>query len=702
MRRSAFLLFLTVALVGGAGLRPAAAQFKDETTVVVVEVPVHVLRDGEPVAELTADDFEVFDGRRRQEIIGFELVDLREYGTEPEQQKVSEIPASGRRRFLLLFDLSLSDPESITRARASARRLILEGLHPADLVAVATYSEYKGVRMVLNFTPNRDQVEVAISTLGLAEPAGRIEDPLSLVIGDSSALSGDGAAGGGGGSAPSVIEEATRDFKTMTGRVGRDQQKNRVMALADSLKNLARLMSTIDGRKQVVFLSEGFDSEILVGIQDPDRQAEIRAELEQGNFWQSDAVERYGDTQAAGALERMVEEFRRADCAIQTVNIGGVEAGPDADTRSIRNEGMFRMARETGGEFYQNYNQIDVAMATVLERTSVTYILAFQAQDLALDGKFHKLRVRLKDEPKGVRLVHRPGFYPPKPFTQQSGVERQLATAAEIVGGAAGGSFLTSVLAAAFPAPGSQAYVPVLIEVDGPSLLSGHDGDTLVTELYAYALDAEGQVRDFFARKLELDTKDNREALLAAGFKYGGHLDLEPGEYVVRTLVRNGMTGESSLSETTVTVPDTAAGESLLLPPFFPEPGGKWVFGRETEEEQRADVGYPFVVGQEPFMPAAKPGLDENGSTIGLAGYNLGEGSLSLSMQLFSAEGDPVSGGKLELIDRVATSASGFDWIVARIEPGKLAEGEYLLVVEVADLASGKQLTSSTQVVVPG
>ena len=223
-----------------------------------------------------------------------------------------------------------------------------------------------------------------------------------------------------------------------------------------------------------------------------------------------------------------------------------------------------------------------------------------------------------------------------------------------------------------------------------------------MTELYAYALDAEGQVRDFFVRKLGLDTKDGKEALLAAGFKYGGHLDLEPGQYLVRTLVRNGMTGESSLSETTVAVPDTAAGESLLLPPFFPEPGGKWVFGRETAEEQRADVGYPFVVGEEPFMPAAKPGLDENGSTIGLAGYNLGEGSLSLSMQLFNAEGDPVSSGELELVNRVASAASGFDWIVARIEPGKLPEGEYLLIVEVSDLASGQQLTSSTQVVVSG
>jgi VWFA-related protein len=693
-------LLLAAALTAGASAPPAAAQFEGETTVVVVEVPVQVLHDGQPVAGLTADDFAIEDRGREQEITGFEVVDLGEYGAAAGERPVTEIPASGRRHFLLLFDLSLSDPESIARARASARRLVAGGLHPADLVAVATYSESRGLRLVLNFTPNRDQVEVAVSTLGLAEPAARIEDPLALMLGDSSQIGADGPVGGG--QAPSEIEVMTRDLKTMSGRVARDQQKNRVLALADSLTGLARMMNAIDGRKHVVFLSEGFDSEILVGTEDPERQAEIRAELEQGNFWQEDAVERFGDTQASGALERMLEEFRRADCAIQTVDIGGIDAGPEADTGLTRNEGLFRMARGTGGELYQNYNEIDQAMTTVLERTSVTYVLAFQPRDLELDGSFHRLRVRLKDQTKGVRLVHRPGYYPPKPFAQQSAVERQLATASEIVGGSTGGSFLTAVVAAAFPAPGDLAYVPVLIEVDGASLLSGHQGETLVTELYAYALGADGEVEDFFARRLGLDTAGSRQALLEGGFKYGGHLDLGPGQYLVRALVRNAMTGESSLSETSVSVPDHAAGESMLLPPLFPEPAGKWLFGRESEQEQRADVGYPFMLGEQPFMPAARPALQSAGATIGLAGYNLGEGSLALSMQLYSADGVALDGGTLELVERVATAQQGFEWIVARIEPGAVPAGEYLLVVEISNLATGRQLTSSTGIVVAG
>jgi VWFA-related protein len=699
--RPALILALAVLLSSsGALIDGAAAQFRDETTVVVVEVPVHVLRDGEPMRDLTADDFEILDGRKKQEIVGFEMIDLGEFGTAPEQRRVTEIPATGRRHFLLLFDLSLSDPESIIRARKSARRLIWEGLHPADLVAVATYSEYNGVRMVLNFTPNREQVEVAIKTLGLAEPAARIHDPLSLLLGDLAA-EGEGDTGGGGGQIPDVIAETARDLKTMTGRVTRDQQKNRVMALTSNMSQLAQTMNGIDGRKSVVFLSEGFDSEILTGIEDIERQAEIQRELAQGNVWQSDATERFGDTQAASAIESMVEQFRRADCAIQTVNIGGVEAGPDADTKSTRNEGLFRMARETGGEFYQNYNEIDRAMVAVLNRTSVTYILAFQPEDLQLDGKFHRLRVRLKDQPRGVTLVHRPGYYPPKPFAQQSAVERQLTTASEILAGSTGGSFQTAVLSAAFPAPdGGLFYAPVLIEVDGPGLLVGHQGETLMIELYAYALDLEGRVVDFFVRKLGLDVARSSQALMSSGFKYGGHLDLGPGEYLLRTMVRNGVSGDSSLSETTVTVPDTSAGQSVLLPPLFPETPGKWLFGRESQEEQRTDVDYPFVLGEELFMPAARPVLGEGAIAIGIPGYNLGAGSLALSAQLFQVDGTAVNGASLELLDRRATSALGFEWLVATFDAGQPVSGDYLLTVTVTDLASGEQLSSSTTVTV--
>ena len=59
-----------------------AQTFVESTQVVVVEVPVQVIRNGEPVRGLTAEDFEVWDGREKQTLTGFEAVDLAELSGE--------------------------------------------------------------------------------------------------------------------------------------------------------------------------------------------------------------------------------------------------------------------------------------------------------------------------------------------------------------------------------------------------------------------------------------------------------------------------------------------------------------------------------------------------------------------------------------------------------------------------------------------
>ena len=70
------------------------------------------------------------------------------------------------------------------------------------------------------------------------------------------------------------------------------------------------------------------------------------------------------------------------------------------------------------------------------------------------------------------------------------------------MGGAEISQIEASVLAAGFPAPSGKAYAPVLIEARGSDLVGGFEGETLPLELYAYALDDKGSVRDFFASRM--------------------------------------------------------------------------------------------------------------------------------------------------------------------------------------------------------
>src|ERR1700724_2027080 len=119
---------------GSAGAAQGGQGFAESTQVTAVEVPVQVLRDGEPVRGLTAADFEVYEGRKRQAVTGFEALDLR----AGQGQTGASIPPSLRRHFLFLFDLSFSEPRSVLKARQMVRDM-LPALHPSDLLAVATW-----------------------------------------------------------------------------------------------------------------------------------------------------------------------------------------------------------------------------------------------------------------------------------------------------------------------------------------------------------------------------------------------------------------------------------------------------------------------------------------------------------------------------------------------------------------------------------
>src|SRR6185436_2904788 len=82
--------------------------------------------------------------------------------------------------------------------------------------------------------------------------------------------------------------------------------------------------------------------------------------------------------------------------------------------------------------------------------------------------------------------------------------------------------------------------------------------------------------------------------LRQAGFKFFGHLDLPPGTYDLRVLVRNGGTGATATRVSKLEVP--AFGQRpVLLPAFFPEPPNRWLMAREAQKPTDKQVAYPFV-----------------------------------------------------------------------------------------------------------
>jgi VWFA-related protein len=725
--RRALAALAALLAAGAAGAAPpkapAGARFGETATVVSIEVPVTVVRGDEPVRGLTAADFELYEGRKRQRITGFEAVDLAAPAAPAAAATAAPaapgaaaapagVPIAGRRHFLLLFDLSFSEPAALLKARAAATDLLRKGMHPSDLVAVASYRTSEGPRLLLGFTPDRRQAAYAIDTLGAPQLVDRRPDPLGLIFlaersdtGGASSTTRDND----GGYRPLPLDHF-QDLARLDARADRQARGNDIAAMSRSLADLAKVMGGIDGKKYVVYFSQGFDSEFVLGATDAETARRNHEAAEDGELQRIDSEQRFGDTRISTGVHRMLEEFRRANCTIESVDIGGLKAGGDQDVHHAGGkESLFLLARDTGGDLFENTNDLGGAMSRMLERTSVTYILSFEPGELGEAGSYHELRVKLADERahRGARVVYRPGYYAPRPFLARSPLERRLASAGLVVSEAAGGHIATAILATPLPSPGGSgapAYVPVVVEVDGPALLAGAT-DAAQAEIYVYAFDAQGTIHGHFGQVLALDLGKVRRTLERGGVKLYGHLDLAPGRYVLRALVRNGITGESGLRVLALGVPAFDRGEPALLPPLVADAAGRWLNLRAAGDDKGRPVPYPFMAGGQPFVPAARPVVAAGSETpLVLMGTGLGAGELAVAGRVLGADGRPREGAAVALRGRAVAAGAGgpagVERLLATFRAGSLPAGDYTLVVTLTDRATRRELSSSLPFVV--
>ncbi len=695
------LLALALAAPSAAAPPSRAQTFEETSQVVSIEVPVQVIgKDGEPVRGLSAADFQVYDQGDEQKLTHFEVIDLPALAAAP-RERLEALPAGARRHFLFLFDLSFSTPTSILKARLAAREALLHSLRPTDLAAVATYSLETGPRLVVTFTPDRAELARAIDTLGLASVVDqRSTDPLRFLLLPEDSLPKGMTPGAGASSARN--EETLKENLTLITQMAQKDEKayatGRLTGYSRSLSDLAHALSSVSGRKQVILFSEGFDSQLLVGREKTEEGEEDNTNIATGQYWLVDSDNRYGNTTVQNEITRMLEEFRRADCVIQAVDIGGLRAETDATgLPQVRGQAaLFYLSNETGGELFKNANNLGTELERVLGRSDLTYLLTFERHDLKRDGSYRKLKVKAK-APSGARLSYRVGYYAPRPFKDLDPLEKNLLASDGIATAAPRRDVDVAVLAAPFRSGPEKAYVPVILEVSGKGLLDGQKGDQLPVEIYAYVSDTVGKMRDFFVRRIGLDVKRGRELLSTTGFKYYGHFDLPPGDYRVRVLVRNGETGRAGVTAQSITVPGFGAADLALLPPFFFEQPGRWLLVKEAPAEgQQASVVYPFVVNGEPYVPAVRPAVHHGApAKLCLVAYQLGQGQPQVSAALVAADGKSVAGGRLALVERTATGVRGLDHLLATFDPQDLAAGDYRLEVTVTDPASGQHRVSS-------
>jgi VWFA-related protein len=591
----------------------AFAQMRETVNVNVVEVPVSVVdSSGNPVRGLTAANFEVYDGGKKQVITSFDKID---FGSKEVVSAISPMNPMARRSFLLLFDLGFSSPRSLVRAQEAARSFVTTAVQPRDLVGVGTIDIERGFRLLTAFTTDHDLVSAAISN----PAAFHGNDPLQIgnrtyasemSVPDEPRTRDDAPQQSG------LAELADAEMREMRQRLSNAREeyvRTRVEKQIDYLADLARTLRAVPGRKQVILLSEGFDAKYVQGRDARDTKASQRdfEAATKGQVWDIDTNQQFGNASSQSMLDRMARSFRSSDVVLNAIDIQGVRvqnenaagsssgSGPNLNS----NEGLFTLSRPTGGEVFRNSNDLKSTFDRMLHAQEIIYILGFQAP-AASPGKLHEMKVKLVNSPG--RVSYRMGYYEDG---GESPAERALTTAEVIVNDIPQTGVRMAAFAAPFPSSNGNSQVPVILDLNGADLARQAKGNMVAAEIFVYAFDSDGIVRDRLYQRLTLDMTKVRDRLRAGGLRYYGTLVLPPGTYAIKSLVLAGESERKSsnvvekrgFGRVNVIVP--RPGDVSVLPPIPIDEQPKWILVKGSD---RGITGnYPFELNGQNFIPGA-------------------------------------------------------------------------------------------------
>jgi hypothetical protein len=220
-----------------------------------------------------------------------------------------------------------------------------------------------------------------------------------------------------------------------------------------------------------------------------------------------------------------------------------------------------------------------------------------------------------------------------------------------------------------------KARVPVVVEMPGDKFLEGVDGGVLTANLFIYAFDKKNQVRDNLAQRIALDVVEEVDTIRAGGLRYFGTLQLPPGDYAIKAVVRVEETGKVGFVRSDVHVPEF--DQAAVLPPVFLADSANWV---TLAGSPRGDVyPYPFNVGDEKYVPRARPALKAGATQrLALFLYRMPADHLGVTPQLVGA-GGAVQTAKVKLVGRTPADEQGSSKLLFDFTPEGLPPGEYEL-----------------------
>jgi VWFA-related protein len=396
----------------------AAASFKTKSRLVLVDVVV-TNNKGEPMTGLKKEDFEILEDGKPQVASTFE----EHKGVQPTQLKLPPMPPGVYTNFPLVqaadsVDIILLDAlNTPTRDQTYVRSEMLKYLKTIPAGSrVAVFTLASRLRMLQGITTDSSELLAAINS--------NLTDQSPLLASDAENEANQHHIAfleqeQQGPTPTKFAQEAVNPVlaaKQFMADTAAFQTMQRIDLTLDALQQMARYLSGVPGRKNVIWFSGTFPAVIFPDTDLPDPlnlaatfQDEIRKTTD---LLAASQMALYPIAAEGLAVDKVYEanaqeiSEKRPSMAIRD-QMKQMQTGQTS--RDLNHQTMEELAADTGGKAFYNSNGLGDSLSRVVNNGSRFYTLTYVPTNGATDGKYRHIQMKLVSA-KG-NLAYRRGYY---------------------------------------------------------------------------------------------------------------------------------------------------------------------------------------------------------------------------------------------------------------------------------------------------
>ena len=512
--------------------------FRTETTLRVWKVSV-VDRDGKAVEGLTANDFVVMEGGVRQEIAFATYQRLEppppastppaEILPAPPLDPVARTAASritippandtrfqDKRLMVLYFDLSRMPDADKLRAFDAAQKYVRAQMGPSDVLAIMALQN-GGVKIRQDFTTDKPRLLEVLNAMMFNDDFDQDGQP--------------------------DLDSFASDF----GQSAEFNVFNTDRRLA-SLQTAISYLRPLTQQKVLVYFGSGLNAN------GADNAAQYTSAVNAAR--RANVLISTIDTRGLVAVSPVGNASRQSPGGMSMFN--GSAAVSSMTGFLASQDSLYALAKDTGGKALLDNNDLTSGIVDAARTATSYYLVAYYTSNTALDGKFRRVQVTVQGN-KQYEIVAQDGYFADKVWANLNNSERemQMQEAFRLE------NPLTDMTLAMelnyFKLNRAEYYVPITVKIPGSELQIARRRGAPRTEIDFMSEVKDNNMISYSIMRDSLPitlSEDIANQLNQRPILYQTGFTLLPGDYIIKLLARDTVTGRTGTFQAKFTVPN--------------------------------------------------------------------------------------------------------------------------------------------------